>query len=109
MFFVIFMHVIDCHIWKFPRADAADTYDSITPNYRLNFLKNGQEISVEGADVRCLHTPGHTTDHIVLILKEDGSLFSGDCILGKYIRLKRVLDFIKITRILSFYPIFHLV
>lgn len=45
-------------------------------------LTNGQEIDVDGAGVKCLYTPGHSTDHIVLVEKEDGALFSGDCILG---------------------------
>lgn len=45
---------------------------------------DGQEFSVEGATVKVIHTPGHTTDHVVLTLKENNSLFSGDCILGKY-------------------------
>lgn len=31
---------------------------------------------------RAYYGPGHTEDHIVLQLQEDGSVFSGDTILG---------------------------
>ena len=47
------------------------------------FVKDKTLFSTEGATLEAVFTPGHTTDHISLTLKEDNSLFSGDCILGE--------------------------
>lgn len=33
--------------------------------------------------LRIHHTPGHSTDHVVITLKEDNALFSADSILGE--------------------------
>lgn len=72
-----------CKIWKYPRTDAEDLYTEIPQNIQIHKLLDNQEFSVDGASVKIIHTPGHTTDHIVVTMPEDGSLFSGDCILGE--------------------------
>ncbi|XP_055387391.1 beta-lactamase-like protein 2 homolog [Condylostylus longicornis] len=68
-----------CRVWKYERSDADD---EILPNIAIKKLNNGQIFKVEGAVLKVVHTPGHTTDHVVLTL-QDGSLFSGDCVLGE--------------------------
>lgn len=70
--------------------EAPDVYSDIPSGNKLNLLTDGQELSEEGADIKVLYTPGHTTDHVCLILKENNALFSGDCILGIF--LKNIWD-----------------
>ena len=48
----------------------------------LRHLSPSQQLSVDGASVRVLYTPGHTRDHVALYLQEDNALFTGDCVLG---------------------------
>lgn len=69
-----------CKVWKYRRSDAPEV---TLKNANILELQHGQLFNIEGATLEVIHTPGHTTDHIVLMLHEDNSLFSADCILGE--------------------------
>lgn len=76
----------DCtNIWKFKASpeDEAQTSDFLPENKTLKTLTDGQLLEVEGATLRVIHTPGHTSDHVVLQLQEENAVFSGDTILGE--------------------------
>ena len=63
-------------VLKYPRAE--DPRD-----IKLEGIQDGEVIEVEGATCRVLHTPGHTADHLIVYLEEEGAVFSADCILGE--------------------------
>lgn len=70
----------DCKIWKFPRQDTAEDYGEL----KFLELKNGQEFDLGySIKLKVYHTPGHTTDHVILYNEANRALFSGDCILGE--------------------------
>ncbi|KAK4452066.1 metallo-beta-lactamase superfamily protein [Podospora aff. communis PSN243] len=46
-------------------------------------IVDGQTFEVEGARLTAHHTPGHTIDHMVLILAEEDAMFTGDNVLGQ--------------------------
>jgi len=46
-------------------------------------LVHGEEIEVDGLELRVIATPGHTYDSLSLLLLTDGALVTGDTVLGQ--------------------------
>ncbi|OKL55385.1 hypothetical protein UA08_09358 [Talaromyces atroroseus] len=53
-----------------------------SPSKTQQPIADGQIFKVEGATVRAVHTPGHSSDHMCFILEEEQAMFTGDNILG---------------------------
>ena len=83
---------------KLPLSPSAYNIDSTTAGNRPNtyleklhhllpedhtHLEDGARISVEGANMVVIATPGHTPDHMCLLLEEENAIFTGDCVLGQ--------------------------
>ena len=65
-----------------PQATFSKYYHS---NDEGNFLpiRDGDVFAVEGGNVKAVHTPGHTTDHMAFFMEDSGILFTGDSVLGQ--------------------------
>ncbi|KAI8580071.1 hypothetical protein K450DRAFT_187757 [Umbelopsis ramanniana AG] len=46
-------------------------------------MQNDQKFEVDGATLRVIHTPGHTSDHCTFYLEEENAIFTADCVLGQ--------------------------
>ena len=46
-------------------------------------LQEGERIRAGGAELVCIHAPGHASDHVCFVLEGAASLFAGDNILGE--------------------------
>lgn len=75
-------------IWGLASGPHARADSRFTPERTLH---DGERLSVAPAQdasstnthtLRAIHTPGHTANHVCLLLEEDGLLFSGDHILN---------------------------
>ncbi|KAL8743163.1 MAG: hypothetical protein Q9190_004458 [Brigantiaea leucoxantha] len=53
-----------------------------SPDEGQQDIEDGQIISVEGATLKALYTPGHSHDHMSFILEEENAMFTGDNVLG---------------------------
>lgn len=84
MYSLLLTQNTECNIWKHPRSESEeDNYPELLDDIQLKPLKNEQTFITDGATLTIIHTPGHTTDHVVIKVNETNEVFSGDCILGE--------------------------
>ncbi|GGM65650.1 MBL fold metallo-hydrolase [Longimycelium tulufanense] len=58
---------------------------ALDPVFRLGSegLADGDVVEVAGLTIRVLGTPGHTSDSLCFLLEDDGSVLTGDTVLGR--------------------------
>jgi glyoxylase-like metal-dependent hydrolase (beta-lactamase superfamily II) len=61
-----------------PKVEAGGD-DDFVPDVRV---KDGEVLEGDGFTIECVHTPGHTSNHMCFALREDKALFTGDHVMG---------------------------
>jgi glyoxylase-like metal-dependent hydrolase (beta-lactamase superfamily II) len=58
---------------------------AVDPAHRLGAegLSDGDVLAVDGLELRVLATPGHSADHVCLVLPADDAVLTGDHVLGR--------------------------
>ncbi len=51
------------------------------PSPAVSALKNGDVFTFDDFSMEVIHTPGHSPGSVCLFVKDDGALFSGDCLI----------------------------
>ncbi|MCI2239546.1 MBL fold metallo-hydrolase [Paenibacillus sp. TRM 82003] len=64
-------------------ADAFAAAAGSPPVLRAADADDGGELDVDGLRLRLLRTPGHTADSLCLLVEDEGSLLTGDTVLGR--------------------------
>jgi len=49
-----------------------------------NPITHGEYLTVGDCEIECIHTPGHTSNHMCFSVPKQDSLFSGDHVMGPY-------------------------
>ena len=67
---------------NFGQGESAINPFVLWPKEKFEPIKDGELIVDAGVHLKMLFTPGHANDHVVAILQEENSMFTGDNVLG---------------------------
>jgi ribonuclease/clavin/mitogillin len=75
----------DANVWKLASTShdsSKRTMETLGASVRNPRTEGVKSFSCDGATLVVIPTPGHTDDHMSLLLEEEHAVFSGDCVLG---------------------------